>query len=52
MLEHAFAEETAAQELREAVEVAIREAPTPDLGGKAGTREFTDKVVEALGREG
>ncbi len=51
MLEHAFEEETAAEELRQAVEVAIREAPTPDQGGKAGTREFTDKVVEALSAE-
>jgi 3-isopropylmalate dehydrogenase len=51
MLEHAFGEETAARELEDAVEVAIREAPTPDLGGTAGTREFTAKVVEALSRE-
>ncbi|HEY5161011.1 MAG TPA: isocitrate/isopropylmalate family dehydrogenase, partial [Gaiellaceae bacterium] len=51
MLEHAFGEETAAEELRQAVEIAIRETPTPDLGGKAGTREFTEKVLEALSRE-
>ena len=51
MLEHAFDEEPAARELRQAVETAIREAPTPDLGGTASTREFTDKVVEALSRE-
>ena len=48
MLEHAFGEEVAARELRQAIETAIREAPTPDIGGTAGTREFTDKVVEAL----
>jgi 3-isopropylmalate dehydrogenase len=48
MLEHAFDEEAAARELTQAVEVAIHEAPTTDLGGKAGTREFTDKVIEAL----
>jgi len=52
MLEHAFGEETAARELEQAVEIAIREAPTPDLGGKAGTHEFAEKVVEALSREG
>jgi 3-isopropylmalate dehydrogenase len=49
MLEYAFDEEVAARELREAVEVAIRETPTPDLGGEATTREFTDKVVGTLG---
>ncbi len=49
MLEYAFNEDVAAHELREAVEVAVREAPTPDLGGEATTREFTDKVVGALG---
>ena len=48
MLEHAFDEEAAARERTQAVEVAIHEAPTTDLGGKAGTREFTDKVIEAL----
>ncbi|MGC9974348.1 MAG: isocitrate/isopropylmalate family dehydrogenase, partial [Gaiellaceae bacterium] len=52
MLEYAFNEDVAARELREAVEVAVREAPTPDLGGEATTREFTDKVVEVLSREG
>jgi 3-isopropylmalate dehydrogenase len=49
MLEYAFNEDVAARELNEAVEVAVREAPTPDLGGEATTREFTDKVVDALG---
>jgi len=51
MLEYAFDEEVAARELRQAVETAIREAPTPDINGTASTREFTDKVVEALSRE-
>lgn len=50
MLEHAFEESVAARELREAVDGAIREAPTPDLGGTASTRDFTDKVVELLSR--
>jgi 3-isopropylmalate dehydrogenase len=51
MLEHAFDEEIAARELRQAVETAIRDTPTPDLGGTATTREFTDTVVEALSSE-
>jgi 3-isopropylmalate dehydrogenase len=51
MLEHAFGEETAARELRQAVDAAMRETPTPDLGGSASTREFTDKVVDVLSRE-
>ncbi len=52
MLEHAFQQEEAAWALREAVEIAIREAPTPDLGGEATTQQFADKVVETLSREG
>jgi len=50
MLEHAFAQEEAAWALRQAVETAIREAPTPDLGGTATTRLFADKVAEVLSR--
>jgi 3-isopropylmalate dehydrogenase len=52
MLEHAFGEEDAARELEQAVVEAMRSAPTPDLGGTANTNEFTDRVVEALSREG
>ncbi len=50
MLEYEFDETAAARELRQAVEGAIEQAPTPDLGGSATTREFTDKVVELLNR--
>jgi 3-isopropylmalate dehydrogenase len=51
MLEHAFGEPTAARQLAQAVDVAIREKPTPDLGGEATTHEFTDRVIEALSQE-
>jgi 3-isopropylmalate dehydrogenase len=52
MLEHAFGERDAARELVRAVDVAIRESPTPDLGGEATTREFTDSVIASLSQEG
>jgi 3-isopropylmalate dehydrogenase len=52
MLEHAFSQDEAAWALREAVEIAMRETPTPDLGGRATTQQFADKVVEVLSREG
>jgi 3-isopropylmalate dehydrogenase len=50
MLEHAFEQTEAAWALREGVEIALRETPTPDLGGTATTAEFTEKVVEVLRR--
>ena len=31
-----------------AVEAALKDRPTPDLGGTAGTRDFTQAVLEAL----
>jgi 3-isopropylmalate dehydrogenase len=50
MLEHAFEQHEAAWALREGVEIALRETPTPDLGGTATTAEFTDRVVDVLRR--
>ncbi len=52
MLEHSFGQDEAAWALREAVEIAMRETPTPDLGGEATTQQFADRVVEVLSREG
>jgi isocitrate/isopropylmalate dehydrogenase len=48
MLELAFEQPEAAEALRNAVSIAIEETPTPDLGGKATTVEFTDKIVALL----
>jgi len=49
MLVH-LKEQTAAARLRSAVEkvYAERKHLTPDSGGSAGTREFTDAVIAAL----
>jgi 3-isopropylmalate dehydrogenase len=44
MLRHAFGDAEQAQALEDAVETALAEAPTPDLGGRA----TTDDVVEAV----
>jgi 3-isopropylmalate dehydrogenase len=48
MLEHAFEQDEAALALKQAVETAIRETPTPDLGGSATTSQFADKIVQIL----
>jgi 3-isopropylmalate dehydrogenase len=48
MLEHGFGREREARGLEAAVESALREAPTPDLGGNASTAEFAHAVVTAL----
>jgi 3-isopropylmalate dehydrogenase len=48
MLELAFDQPEAAEALRQAVDAALEETPTPDVGGKATTSEFTDKVVAML----
>jgi 3-isopropylmalate dehydrogenase len=48
MLELAFDQNEAAWALRQAIEVAIRETPTPDLGGTATTTQFADKVIATL----
>ncbi|MCL6506448.1 MAG: NAD-dependent isocitrate dehydrogenase, partial [Bryobacteraceae bacterium] len=49
MLAH-LGEPAAAEKLRGAVEAVYREGRhlTPDVGGAAGTAEFTDAVVRAL----
>jgi 3-isopropylmalate dehydrogenase len=48
MLEHGLGRPEEARALAAAVEVALAEAPTPDLGGTATTAEFGDAVLRAL----
>jgi 3-isopropylmalate dehydrogenase len=48
MLGQGFDEPDEAARLEAAVDVALASAPTPDLGGRATTAEFTDAVVRAL----
>jgi 3-isopropylmalate dehydrogenase len=48
MLEHGLGRPEEARALAAAVEVALVEAPTPDLGGTATTAEFGDAVLRAL----
>jgi 3-isopropylmalate dehydrogenase len=48
MLAHGLDRPTEARALEDAVEVALRDAPTPDLGGRATTTQFADVVVGAL----
>jgi 3-isopropylmalate dehydrogenase len=48
MLEHGFGREREARGLEGAVDTALREAPTPDVGGQSTTVEFADAVVSAL----
>ena len=48
LLEHALAMPEEARRLERAVEEAMRERPTPDLGGTATTTEFGAAVLERL----
>jgi len=48
MLRYGLNQEVAARALEQAVERALTENPTKDLGGTRGTRAFTEAVVEAL----
>jgi len=45
-----FNQSDASKSLMDAIEAvtAAGQALTPDLGGKAGTREFTDAVLEKV----
>ena len=49
MLRHGLAREDEAAALEAAVGAALREAPTPDLGGSATTRQMGDAVLQRLG---
>ena len=48
LLEHALELPDEGRALEDAVERALAEAPTPDLGGSATTREFGDAVLRLL----
>jgi 3-isopropylmalate dehydrogenase len=49
MLRHGLARGDDAAALERAVDTALAEAPTPDLGGRASTAEMGDAVLRALG---
>jgi 3-isopropylmalate dehydrogenase len=48
MLEHGLGREGDARALELAVDAALHEAPTPDLGGDASTSDFEASVLSAL----
>ncbi len=48
LLEHGLERPRKAAALEEAVDLALAEAPTPDLGGRATTEQFTSSVLGAL----
>jgi 3-isopropylmalate dehydrogenase len=48
LLEHGLGRSAEARALEDAVDVALRTAPTPDLGGRSTTAEFADVVSGAL----
>ena len=48
MLRHGLGENDAATALEQAVQHALKEDPTKDLGGSRGTQAFTDAVIAAL----
>ena len=50
MLRHGLGRSEEAAALERAVDTALREAPTPDLGGAASTRDVGDAVLRLLGR--
>ena len=50
MLDHALNRPEEAAALESAVETALRDAPTPDLGGSATTVQFADVIIGALPR--
>jgi 3-isopropylmalate dehydrogenase len=48
LLRHGLGREDEAAALERAVDRALRESPTPDVGGRATTSEFGDAVLAAL----
>jgi len=48
MLDYGLSRPDEARALERAVDVALRERPTPDLGGSATTAEFSDAVIAVL----
>jgi 3-isopropylmalate dehydrogenase len=49
MLQHGLGRDAEAEALERAVDDALVAAPTPDLGGRATTRELGDAVLRSLG---
>jgi 3-isopropylmalate dehydrogenase len=49
MLRHGLGRPDEAASLESAVDAALREAPTPDVGGRCTTREAADAVLAAIG---
>ena len=52
LLRHSWDNAAAADDIDSAVQKALADNPTRDLGGKAGTREFTDAVLGNLDSTG
>ncbi|WP_276956310.1 3-isopropylmalate dehydrogenase [Allomeiothermus silvanus] len=52
LLTHALSRPDVAKAIEDAVTQALSSNPTPDLGGKASTAEFTRQVAEAVRRAG
>ena len=50
LLRHGLELEGEAEAVERAVDIALRDAPTIDLGGSSGTRELGDVVLRELGR--
>jgi 3-isopropylmalate dehydrogenase len=50
LLRHGLGRAGDAEALEQAIDAALVESPTPDLGGTAGTRDFGDAVLRALER--
>lgn len=50
LLTHALNRPDIAKQVEDAVTAALSANPTPDLGGKASTQDFTRQVVEALSK--
>ncbi|GIW38409.1 MAG: 3-isopropylmalate dehydrogenase [Meiothermus sp.] len=50
LLTHALNRSDIAKRVEDAVTAALSANPTPDLGGKASTQDFTRQVIEALDR--
>jgi 3-isopropylmalate dehydrogenase len=48
LLEHSLGEPALARSVEAAVETALEESPTPDIGGRATTSEFGDAVLATL----
>ena len=49
LLRHGLEREAEANAVEQAVDAALDEAPTQDLGGNATTREMGDAVLRSLG---